>query len=919
MSEKWKWAGARWWKFDFHTHTPKSNDYGNGPNQEELKRRTPREWLLDYMNAGIDCVAITDHNSGGWIDKLKDEIEKMKSEKHPDYHPLYLFPGVEISVNSGIHILAIFSLEKTKTDIDRLLGSVDYHGEEGKSDDCTKNSPVEVIQAIHDAYGIAIPAHVDEKNGLFNLRGTSLNQVLGENNIKAMEVCNKSKKKPALYHDKKLQWAEIIGSDQHHPTGKAGDRYPGSHYTWIKMSEPTLDGLHLALLDGEMSVKRYDEVKGDPNKHGSLIIESISVTDAKYMGRDNPLASNMNPWLNTIIGGRGTGKSTLVEFARQVFRRENELPDSLRIDHEKYTKVPQNRNDEGLLTKDTLISAIYRKDGKRFRIQWNVEGNVPSIQEDDGSGNWKKTEGDIQIRFPVRIYSQKQIFESAKRPQALLQVIDDSLDVEQRKWFKEMENLEKRYLSLKAQSRDIEVKLDEVPRIQGELDDIKNKMEVFEKAGHAEVLKEFQFRQRQKHIIDDWENSWKDTYIELKTFSESIIPTDMDKKLFDEKKKEDLELILKINDKNKLLDNARNELLAIANIIKDEFDEWSKTRFILKISKQINDAEKKYEELKIKLNEIGSENPSEYGLLVQRRRNLEEQLKNYESRKMKLDDLKKQSETTLGQIKKHRNTLILIRSEFLERTLTDNHHVEISVIPFGNKLNVEEMFRKLINREQGGFERDIGSPDSSEGLLSELYIVNSDIIQDRIENLKEKMVRIRNGEINDLKDIRFGRHIESLPPENIDRLMCWFPDDSLDVKYRSAPGKNLRPINEGSPGQKTAALLAFILSYGEEPLILDQPEDDLDNHLIYDLVVRQLKEMKQKRQVIVVTHNANIVVNGDSENVISLDPAKGQSRISTQGSLQKSVVRKDICNVMEGGTEAFDLRYRRIKAGDTNV
>lgn len=98
----------------------------------------------------------------------------------------------------------------------------------------------------------------------------------------------------------------------------------------------------------------------------------------------------------------------------------------------------------------------------------------------------------------------------------------------------------------------------------------------------------------------------------------------------------------------------------------------------------------------------------------------------------------------------------------------------------------------------------------------------------------------------------------------------------------------------------------------DEPLILDQPEDDLDNQLIYDLIVSQLRAAKQYRQVILVIHNANIVVNGDSENVISLDVINRQTQIKSQGSLQESFVREDICNIMEGGKEAFEQRYKRI-------
>ena len=85
--------------------------------------------------------------------------------------------------------------------------------------------------------------------------------------------------------------------------------------------------------------------------------------------------------------------------------------------------------------------------------------------------------------------------------------------------------------------------------------------------------------------------------------------------------------------------------------------------------------------------------------------------------------------------------------------------------------------------------------------------------------------------------------------------------------------------------------------------------------MIYDLIVTQLREIKQHRQILTVTHNANIVVNGDAENVIALDVKAGQTRIVTQGSLQELSIRDEICRVMEGGKEAFDQRYRRINAG----
>jgi predicted ATPase len=78
-------------------------------------------------------------------------------------------------------------------------------------------------------------------------------------------------------------------------------------------------------------------------------------------------------------------------------------------------------------------------------------------------------------------------------------------------------------------------------------------------------------------------------------------------------------------------------------------------------------------------------------------------------------------------------------------------------------------------------------------------------------------------------------------------------------------------------------------------VVLDQPEDDLDNELIYKLIVKQIRATKHKRQIIIVTHNANIVVNGNAEMVVPMTVGGGQSYISKQASIQNNDIRKKIC------------------------
>ncbi len=206
---EWKWNGARWWKFDFHTHTPASNDYGKGESQATLKNRTPKEWLLDYMHSGIECIAITDHNSGAWIDLLKSALAELASEQPADFRPIYLFPGVEISVHGGIHLLAILGCDNNTSDIDSLLGAIGFTGTKGSSDAVTTKSFVEVVDAIVSAGGIAIPAHVDEDNGIFRQIGNTLLQILDCEQIFAMELVDASYSKPPLFLHKKLSWTEV--------------------------------------------------------------------------------------------------------------------------------------------------------------------------------------------------------------------------------------------------------------------------------------------------------------------------------------------------------------------------------------------------------------------------------------------------------------------------------------------------------------------------------------------------------------------------------------------------------------------------------------------------------------------------------------------------------------------------------------
>jgi ATPase subunit of ABC transporter with duplicated ATPase domains len=395
------------------------------------------------------------------------------------------------------------------------------------------------------------------------------------------------------------------------------------------------------------------------------------------------------------------------------------------------------------------------------------------------------------------------------------------------------------------------------------------------------------------------------------------LPASLDSPAFSETDEADRALLTRASQAIEDLRGIAQEMEFLAAKCDEAFRQWTVDRDATAWKIAVDGSVAAYEELCQKLEHEGAGDPSAYRDLVNRRQEIEARLVDFQKRR---EDLKaNQEETTASRaaLVALRQELTRRREKFIADVLAGNVYVRIKVRAYGARDTVESEFRKLIQRETGGFEKDIGTVDGGDGLLSKLYAGNPDAseIEIRLGHIKDGLHNIAAGQspATDMRDQRFGSHLSRLKPEVFDHLDAWFPEDTLQVEYSTGgDGTSFRSIQEGSPGQKTAALLAFLLSYGEEPIVLDQPEDDLDNQLIYSLIVKQLRMIKRKRQVIVVSHNANIVVNGDAELVLALAARGGETHIEAGGSLQEKVVRDTICTIMEGGREAFEQRYRRI-------
>ncbi len=484
----------------------------------------------------------------------------------------------------------------------------------------------------------------------------------------------------------------------------------------------------------------------------------------------------------------------------------------------------------------------------------------------------------------------------SKDPRALIDIIDEAAEVEAETIEAQRRSLVNQYKQIESEQRELNEKITRENRLRGEYYDLTRQIEEIEKSAHEVVLQNYRKREQQLNELDSLESEWEDMGQRLAETRKSIAPVHFNEQLFSEH----TDILSVLRETNKKWLAIRDKLSALEREAQSVTTDWYAEKNAADWMQTLETDMEQYESLSTKLEQQGID-PGRYPQLLTQQKSIQKELDLISEYQLREKELEAEKRAVFKQIKENRKVLSKKRREFLTNVLQNNQAVSIEVKPFGEDWEgIEEDIRGILQCPDR-FGRDIAS-------LKDIYQGNGG---NQIEKLKETVIRIRSGE-QAATDARFVPHLESLPQESMSDLILWFPGDDLKVTF----GRKRRPIEQGSPGQRTAALLAFILSYGDEPLLLDQPEDDLDNELIYNLIVERLRETKSKRQIIVVTHNANIVVNGDAEMVLPLKVESGETKVRQAASIQEKKIRQAICDILEGGQQAFEQRYKRIHLGD---
>ncbi|MEO5804485.1 MAG: TrlF family AAA-like ATPase, partial [Verrucomicrobiota bacterium] len=802
--------GSKWWKCDLHVHTPHSTDYAD-------KSVTPEQIVKAALDKKLSAIAVTDHNGFEMIDKVRQAAKAAGDQ-------LTVFSGVEISALDNCHLLVIFGTDTPGSTVNGFLGACGILKNYGDPMSGSNLSYQQIFQKAFEQSAVCIPAHSDDARGLLkelvklevdgSLRGNNhLLNFLGLPELCAIEV--KDDQSPLLAYLENAKSSErfqtpltwIENSDAHSLTDI------GCRATWIKMTTPSLEGLKLALWDGAGSVLRERKRVGDLNQPPVEYIESIEISKARYVGMETPLRIPLSPWLTTLIGGRGTGKSTAIEFLRRVMRREGEhekLSEELKEQYGKYKRTYKKSapvKDIGLLRPETKISLIVRKDSSRFQINWSEDGKAVSVEE-DVNGQWQPTVGDVASRFPVRIFSQKQIFELANRPNALLVIIDQSNEIGKDMWAARFNQAQNEFFQIRLQIRQLAQDAQQRTVLQGKMADLIRQVAAFEAGQHRETLLAYQTLGRQQRALELWQEGFAQTVQSLGKMPEQALPPDLSDGVFPSNidPQSPMFPVLEAvgNAKIKLQEISRS----IAQLVEDA--RKSEAEFKTALSHPIwlahvDSVRKAYEDLKAQLAASGVHDISQYGRLVQEKQTTEAALKQLDAKQKLIVDLQSQSAAKLVQLSQIRKELTEARKNFLAKVLQGNSMVSIDVSGMGDEKDAAVRLRSVMGIGEDERFSDSLDPSGETGALGDVFKNIGVQMESKWRDLKSNLLLALQGSENPQFNGKFKTFLQNLSkntPEAMDRVATCFPEDKLIISYTTADSSQKRQVEEGSPGQK---------------------------------------------------------------------------------------------------------------------
>ena len=891
------------------------------------RARWAEEFVDQSVAKGLQAVALTDHHEMTMVPYVQSAILERKSAD-PDFD-LWLFPGMELTARGGKQCLILFDADLSEEWREQAQGKlgIEYAGLEKLASvappvtQLTSTYPdiarlLDELEGLHGKY-IILPnlsqgnnhtVLTDGGHGDFR-RMTYIGGYLDQGQtINTLSAKNRTRLSGTDRTWSRREVYPLPTSDNREATFGA----LGENSTWIKLSEPTAESIRQAFL-GHRS-----RIRITPPRTPSLFIASAEVERSTILG---PTAMSLSPEFNAVIGGRGTGKSSFLEYV--AFGLGRSCYDAARDDYSGTDRMRDLVNDT-IVSKGGRVSLEIMQDNAAFTVvRGPATANQPQIKYPNGTTQ-TVTVRDLRRLFPAVVYSQGELAEIGKQAgkgtqlSDLLQFVNPAykqqdaqlaLDIDAaksavrsavqavvRNWQRQgrLRKLKTSQASLRQRVEALEKTL---PTLSSEDQEVVDRF-------HEATAFETERVQASKHADR--------VVTEVDAVASTLLmKRDLDGDVMNEAtdvsaRYKDLVEVLEFG-----LRSLRGDLAARRAALVEAEQAWAKR---LEEARAARDgvleklgAHKTATAQIVKLREEGTKIADEIG-------DLETELK-------AAGDPSDTLNGTIGklqEVSEERAT----RTRGWAKEIEDlsSGKVKAVVIEAGDVSEIRDALDAIAARtgsQEATRIRELDQAVAGDTVVNVVDRLRAECLawlywhqmgavigEDRpqcstLMRILGDTERIRNSVSERLDTGRVGAISTAVARPEISLFYC---DGGRVISFEKA-----------SEGQRAAALLFMLLEQEGEPLILDQPEGDLDNRVIAELT-EKLHGAKQNRQLIFASHNANIVVNGAAELVGHLDVEEsGQRGFACMGAIDTREVCEVITSTMEGGEKAF--RDRQDKYG----
>lgn len=850
--------GAKWIRADFHLHTRADEKWFKYKGEVNTFVNNYVQKLKDE-NIGVGII--TNHNKFN-----KDEYKAIRKKAKKEN--IYILPGVELNVKeglNGIHTLIVFEpetwLENGVDYINQFLTKTEppNNNDFKFHNDCSNHNLLQTIDLLNKyekPYFIVL-AHVSSDNGFFNeLGGKQIENLAKKDLFKENIIAFQAIKN--IHLNKSKNWIDKLPALVEGSDPKSIEDIGKGKQCFIKLSAYNFDAVKYALLD-----HKY-RIANEIPKHENAFIKSIKYETGKLADK----TIFLNPAMNNLIGIRGGGKSSVLETLRYA------------LDIELKEETSEDFKYKNKIVTDTL--------GAGGKIIFEIEKNDKKYTFEKGTTGRAKCVNNPELKVTIKsfYFGQKDLSKigqnNVSNKEFVYRLIGE-LDKEQKIKTNEIVGKIRR---IYTQILEVEKKTALIPDVKSRIAELKQSIEDIEKFGLKEKLeKEINFNNdadKIKYIKSEVLNIIN----QYEEFSANQLK-DFDY-LKAHKSKENKEIFVKLFS---LLD----KILVIQKKSEQQISDL-KVEF-----ENIGKLEQTFNEFKAKLETEFREKQRESNISAKDIQNYQQFQSELNTKKLQLTELKKLIPKKDQLQKQFKDGLIELKSCW---------KAEFDVI--NNQINI-------VNSQQNKLKIEIKHKDDKEWLMKEFFKLTYDkITQNNIQNTIKSY--------DDLIDLYFDYEKGTIPASNQEeKIKQQFYEKLPDFVTLRIPDTyqilyDKKPLKEYSLGQRASALIVFLLSLPEIDIILiDQPEDDLDSRTIYEEVISKLKDLKNKTQFIFATHNPNIPVLGDCEQVIvceydnnqgDADITKHKINLSFAG-IDNKDIQKNIIKILEGGESAFEERKQK--------